>query len=56
MTGPNLLIPAVVVFVLLVVGLLLTIREFHNERGLGKAPLDHTPEIKKPSPDQVRDV
>lgn len=54
MTDPSLLIPAIIVFIMLVVGLLLTMREFHQERGLGKDPVEHVPKVVKPSPDQVR--
>lgn len=53
MTDPNLLIPAIIAFSLLLVGLLLTIREFYTEKHIGKAPIDHKPHVVEPSPDQV---
>ena len=42
MTGPDLLYPAIFVFALMVIGLVLTIREFSQERHL-KKPQDQPP-------------
>ena len=53
MSDPSLLIPAIVAFGLLIVGLGITIREFYTERNIGKAPIDHEPHVVDPSPKQV---
>ena len=53
MTDPNLLIPAIIAFSLLLVGLLVTVWEFYTEKNIGEAPIDHKPRLVRPSPDQV---
>lgn len=53
MSDPNLLIPAIGAFSLLLVGLIVTVREFYSERNIGKAPIDHTARVADPSPTQV---
>ena len=50
---PNLLIPAIIAFSLLLVGLFVTVREFYTEEHIGEAPIDHQVKVVKPSPDQV---
>lgn len=54
MNDPSLLIPAIIAFSLLLVGLIVTVREFHSEKNIGEAPIDHTPHVVEPSPRQVR--
>jgi hypothetical protein len=51
-TGPNLLIPAIIAFSLLLVGLALTIHEFITRRNIGRDPVDHTVKLVKPGPQQ----
>ncbi|NND61234.1 MAG: hypothetical protein HKN49_13300 [Gammaproteobacteria bacterium] len=53
MSDPNLLIPAIIAFSLLLVGLFITMREFSSEKNIGDDPVDHTPTIVEPSPAQV---
>ena len=45
MTDPNLLIPAIIAFSLLLVGLLVTVWEFYTEKNIGEAPIDHRVDI-----------
>lgn len=53
MSDPNLLIPAIIAFSLLLVGLVLTVREFYTEKNIGRAPIDHTPHVVEPGSSQV---
>lgn len=50
---PNLLIPAIIAFSLLLVGLFITVREFYTEKNIGEAPIDHQIKVVESSPDQV---
>lgn len=43
MAEPNLLIPAIVAFTLLIIGLLITVWEFYTGRNIDEGPID--PEI-----------
>lgn len=43
MEETNLLIPAIIAFSLLIIGLGLTIYEFYTQRNIGPDPVDHTP-------------
>lgn len=52
MTEPTLLIPAILAFTLLLIGLGLTIWEFYSEKNIGPDVVDHTPRVAKPSPSQ----
>lgn len=52
MEEPHLLVPAIVAFGLLLVGLALTIREFYSQRRIGPSPVKHTPTVVDPSPEQ----
>ncbi len=53
MNDPNLLIPAIIAFSLLIVGLVVTVREFYTEKNISEAPIDHKVRVVRPSPDQV---
>ncbi|MBT8131408.1 MAG: hypothetical protein KJO35_04005 [Gammaproteobacteria bacterium] len=48
MDDPNLLIPALVAFGLLIIGLLLTVYEFYTKRNIDSGPMDHTIEVVDP--------
>lgn len=51
--SPDLLIPAIIAFTLILIGLALTIYEFYTEKNIGDSPVNHGLKITKPSPDQV---
>lgn len=48
MNDPNLLIPAIGAFSLLLIGLLLTVYEFYTKRNIGKNPIDHSVKVVDP--------
>lgn len=52
MDDPNLLIPAIVVFALMLIGLGLTVREFSSKGNVGRDPVDHSVEVVKPGTGQ----
>lgn len=48
MTDPNLLIPAIIAFTLLLVGLAITVREFYSTRNIDEGPIDRQVEVVEP--------